>query len=60
MGLDSHLEIKQRILSIDYCSEIQFSGEWFITTIAIQQIPDIIKYLAEHNIAIYAVVPENN
>lgn len=43
---------------IDYIEEIIKSEYGFIVHIAIQQIPEIIFSLSEHNIAIYGVIPK--
>ncbi len=51
------IQAKIRMESISYINEIEELEHGFSIKIAIQQIPEVVRYLTYENIAIYAVVP---
>lgn len=46
------------VKNISFIDDVTDSDYGFEVKIAIQQIPEVIQYLAQKNIAIYAVIPQ--
>ncbi|HEX5351037.1 MAG TPA: hypothetical protein VFW58_05385 [Trichococcus sp.] len=49
--------VKEIINNIGFIDEIEYLKYGFEVRIAIQQIPEIIRYFTQSNIAIYAAIP---